>query len=256
MHKVILHRIWLGVVLLALMAVPTVVQASPRDDAMELAKAASEKAKAGLYEESIALLKQAYELDTTAAVLIYNMARVYEKMGDKKGAKAAYERYILEEKVDQEGIRLAQGYLAALIATMSGQLIVVSQQTGALVLINDKTASLVPMDKPIDMPPGEYEVGLKLCGFSTQRQRVSVRGGELTTVKFVLTAAPGTLVIDCSKASTSVKVDGEPIGSCPLRKEMPVEAGKHQVEFLIEGRPPKVLAFDVAPNQVKTLKFK
>ena len=242
-------------VLASLFAAGTVYAQAARKEAMSLAQVAGEAAKAGRFDEALAFLEQAYQRDP-APVLLYNMARVYEKKGEKDKAKAYYERYLVEEKVDQEGIRLAQQNLAAIIATMSGKLIVLSEQKNALVLVNDKTAALIPMEKPIELPSGEYDVALKLCGFSTQHQKIMVKGGELTTVKFVLTSAPGTLVIDCSKASTSVKVDGESIGDCPLKKEMSVESGRHQIEFLVVGRAPKILAFEVNPNQLKTIKFK
>jgi len=256
MGKGISWRVIVVAAILASLFVAGTVQAqAARKEAMSLAQAAGEAAKAGRFDEAIAFLEQAYQRDP-APVLLYNFARVYEKKGDKEKAKVYYERYIASEKEDQEGIRQAQLNLAAIIATMSGKLMVLSEQTNALVLINDKTSALIPMDKPIELPPGEYDIGLKLCGFSVQHQKVVIKGGELTTVRFVLTAAPGSLVIDCSKASTSVKVDGESIGDCPIKKEMPVEAGRHQIEFLVVGRAPKVLAFEVKPYQLKTIKFK
>lgn len=74
-----------------------------RDKALELFEDSNTAYKAGKFEDAAELLRQAYEL-FPEPLLLYNLGRAREGLGDPKGAIDSYERYLAEAKqVDDRG---------------------------------------------------------------------------------------------------------------------------------------------------------
>lgn len=79
---------------------PPKVSAAPRDDAADRAMDLFEKARAryreGKFKDAADLLRQAYALHPEP-VLLFNLGRALEDLGDLAGAADAYERYLASE---------------------------------------------------------------------------------------------------------------------------------------------------------------
>lgn len=67
------------------------------DKALDLFSKGREAYKASRFQESIDLIKQAYALEP-AAVLLYNLAKAYEGLGDLEDAAKTYDQYLADEK--------------------------------------------------------------------------------------------------------------------------------------------------------------
>lgn len=74
-----------------------------RDKALKLFEDSNTAYKAGKFEDATELLKQAYEL-FPEPILLYNLGRAQEGLGDPQAAIDSYERYLAEAKqVDDRG---------------------------------------------------------------------------------------------------------------------------------------------------------
>lgn len=83
--------------------------------ARELFKQSEESYRAGRFQEAIDRLREAYALDRKP-VLLYNMARAYEGLGDTRAAVDAYKRYLEAEPATPD-----RGALEQRIATLERQ---------------------------------------------------------------------------------------------------------------------------------------
>lgn len=75
----------------------TSAYADDRDEALELFEASDRAYKAGEFEHAAELLREAYSL-YPEPLLLYNLGRAQEGLGDTSGALASYEKYLQEAK--------------------------------------------------------------------------------------------------------------------------------------------------------------
>jgi tetratricopeptide (TPR) repeat protein len=97
----------IALVLVATVGVASAQPAPPsegdRERALSLFRDSDARYKRGEFEEAAALLRQAYELHPEP-ILLYNLARAYEGMGELDGAIEQYERYLkLETEIEDRG---------------------------------------------------------------------------------------------------------------------------------------------------------
>lgn len=87
-----------------------------RDRALKLFEDSNKAYKSGKFEDAADLLRKAYDLHPEP-LLLYNLGRAQEGLGDRKGALESYERYLAEAKqVDDRGA------IERRIATLRGQI--------------------------------------------------------------------------------------------------------------------------------------
>jgi tetratricopeptide (TPR) repeat protein len=107
-----------------------------RDKALKLFEDSNSAYKAGKFEDAADLLRQAYEL-FPEPILLYNLGRAQEGLGDPKGAIDSYERYLAEaQQVDDRGA------IERRIATLRAQ--IAQQEADA------KKLREVPPPPPVD----------------------------------------------------------------------------------------------------------
>jgi tetratricopeptide (TPR) repeat protein len=86
--------IWLGAMPCGLMTLEIAqAEESPQHRAKELFKQSAERYREGRFQEALDLLTEAYTLDPNP-VLLYNMARAHESLGDARRAADTYRRYL------------------------------------------------------------------------------------------------------------------------------------------------------------------
>lgn len=68
-------------------------RADDRDQALALFEQSDKAYKAGNFEEAAKLLREAYSL-YPEPLLLYNLGRAQEGMGDSRGAVQSYEQYL------------------------------------------------------------------------------------------------------------------------------------------------------------------
>jgi tetratricopeptide (TPR) repeat protein len=73
--------------------------------AVELFEESERSYREGRFDRAVALLERAYSIDADP-ILLYNMARAYERMGDAEGALGAYRRYLerAPDAADREAV--------------------------------------------------------------------------------------------------------------------------------------------------------
>lgn len=114
------HAAWLVAALLAsICAAPARAQdttTDPERRAYELFRQSEAEYRAGRFAAAVALLEEAYRLDAEP-VLVYNLARAYEGMGDLERAIDAYRRYLSDEPNARD-----RGAIEARLGTLTRQL--------------------------------------------------------------------------------------------------------------------------------------
>jgi tetratricopeptide (TPR) repeat protein len=89
--------------LVAAVAAPARADERKRAHALELADESERSYKAGAFERAAALLREAHDL-YPEPILLYNLGRALEGLGDARGAAAAYRQYLADAKqVDDRG---------------------------------------------------------------------------------------------------------------------------------------------------------
>lgn len=107
-----------------------------RDKALKLFEDSNTAYKAGKFEDAADLLRQAYDL-FPEPILLYNLGRAQEGLGDPKGAIESYERYLSEAKQVED-----RGAIERRIATLRAQ---IAEQEA-----NAKKLREVPPPPPVD----------------------------------------------------------------------------------------------------------
>jgi tetratricopeptide (TPR) repeat protein len=88
---------------------------SPKEQALELFEQSSERYRAGKFDEAAALLEKAYALHNEP-VLLYNLGRAYDGLGEYEKAIDAYEKYLAESPETRD-----RGAVERRIATMRSE---------------------------------------------------------------------------------------------------------------------------------------
>lgn len=94
----------------------TPAYADDRDKALELFEASDSAYKSGQFEHAAELLREAYAL-YPEPLLLYNLGRAQEGLGDASGAIASYEKYLREANDIKD-----RGAIERRIATLEAQL--------------------------------------------------------------------------------------------------------------------------------------
>jgi tetratricopeptide (TPR) repeat protein len=125
---------WAFAVLLATASIA--VAGDKRSQAVQLAEDSEKAYKAGHFEHAADLLRKAHEL-YPEPILLYNLGRALEGMGDAKNAIAAYERYLRDAKEIDD-----RGAIERRVSTLKAQ--IVREQHG-------------PPPAPPDAPPEQQQ---------------------------------------------------------------------------------------------------
>jgi len=86
----------------------TAALADDRDKALKLFEDSDKAYKAGKFEKAADLLREAYGL-YPEPLLLYNLGRAQEGLGDARGALESYERYLKDAKELKDRVRSSAG---------------------------------------------------------------------------------------------------------------------------------------------------
>jgi len=103
-------------VLALVVALTASAHADDRDKALKLFEDSNQAYKSGKFEEAADLLRKAYSL-FPEPLLLYNLGRAQEGLGDPQGAIDSYERYLSEAKQIDD-----RGAIERRIATLKAQI--------------------------------------------------------------------------------------------------------------------------------------
>src|SRR5215212_10871269 len=83
----------LALLTVALAPTPAFADSEAEARALQLFEQSADRYRQGRFREAVELLQEAYRL-SPEAVLLYNLGRAYEGLGDTAGALDAYTRYL------------------------------------------------------------------------------------------------------------------------------------------------------------------
>lgn len=210
------RRMIVGLVAVALVLVSgTAMAQAPgaEDTAMSFADSAGALAKDGDFDGAIRLYQKAYDL-AREPVLLYNVGRMYDKLGDLAKAREVYERYLAEEK-EPEGLARGRERLEAVLDRIPGRLQVTTEPVGAAVEIDGRPVGSGPTG-PLELGRGVHAVWVKLEGHAAAARSVEMQAGESSFLHVRLEPVPVPLPV----AAPAV-VEGGP-ADAPVRPGSPV----------------------------------
>ncbi len=230
-----------ALVALSLLFVPVAGQAqSDRERAATLVEQGTSLFDQGEFEEAAIVFQQAYNLDPHP-VLMYNIARTHQEMGDLPAALEFFRNVLAfdpDEPVaeaarnrirDVETALRQQGYDPLTVESGDyvprGSLTIVTVPEGAGVSVDDGYIGVSPVDVPV-LDAGEYTVHVTLDGYYPVTAVVEVRGGRDNLRTFALDARTsldnyvppqaGYLTVLTPEPGMTVSLDGQIRGTSPL----------------------------------------
>ena len=114
----------------------------------------------------------------------------------------------------------------------AGAIEIISSTRGAGVIVDGREMGTVPLEAPIGVPAGTYEVRLEKAGFLTYMQKVTVTPGETSEVFAELIGVKAILMVE-GHDGARVVVDDKVVGVIPFSGAL--APGKHRVEVFAPG---------------------
>jgi hypothetical protein len=192
-------------------------------------KRAGDDAMDGLrFQEALEAYRGAYALRADP-VLLYNMGRANEGLGDYPEALAALERFEREASADLK--KRAQGF-DELLRDVRDRVAVIEVETnaeGARILLRDKQIGTAPLPAGTRVNAGRGVLEVLAEGFHPHREEVTLEGGKSTKIRAILKPkdTTGILRVDATMPGATVLVDGKRIGKVPAEARLP--PGPHRV---------------------------
>ena len=201
----------------------------------------SEAFAVGRFDEAIKELEEAYRL-SGESVLLFNIAKAHEKLGDLDEAMRHYRDYAdLSTEISDEDRQEVKEIVAKLEQKRRDALPKLTLRTrpeGATVFIDEKVreAGKTPFSDKLE--PGLHKVWIELDGFEAIQKDVRlVKDGPPAVLDFELVAVQeyGEIQIVANTNGARIFMNGKNIGITPLADTQKVKVGKHQVHLERDG---------------------
>ncbi len=118
-----------------------------------------------------------------------------------------------------------------------GQLVITANIQGAKIAIDGRSDPdwITPHTFP-ELPAGPHAVVISKEGYDDVRRTATVEGGRTTPINVELTVPSGEINIVTNPAGAEVMIDGQPMGTSPVRAT--VRVGKHTYTAKLAGMAP------------------
>lgn len=118
------------------------------------------------------------------------------------------------------------------------QVTVVTEPPGAEVSVDGNVAGSTPLDKPIELEPGDHQIMASRAGYKGVAQSVTVEQGQelslrLTMAKADAQPAPPTIGIATIPEGAKFYVDGKLAGTTPIKVK--TSPGPHEIRVTLDG---------------------
>jgi hypothetical protein len=191
-----------------------------------------------LYEEghdvaALAEFEAAYRAAPAWQVL-YNIARVHERLGHAVEAADTYARVLTEggasiEPAQRASIEAALREQRARIA----RVVIVTNVERAAIVVDGTEVATAPLADPLRVSAGEHVIEARAQGHLPARRTLRLAGGATETLRLELereASALGSLRVRVPVPDVAIVIDGREVGRSPLRETAPVLPGEHVVE--------------------------
>jgi hypothetical protein len=162
----------------------------------------------------------AYELAPHHDVL-YNVATVYERMGELRQAVTYYGRYLKDapDPPDRAKVERTMENLRRKPSTVT----IESAPAGAVIVVDGERKGRAPLE--LKLPGGSHQVVAEHGG-TTSTRMITVEFAEPASLVLAV-GGNGTLVVGSNEAGATVRIDGNPVGVTPWRGDL--APGRHVV---------------------------
>lgn len=172
----------------------------------------------GRYRDAVERFKEADEL-APSPLLSFNVAKVYERMGDNRNALAAYRTY-LRRLPSAQNRTTVEERIGALEQTLKAsgvqQVTVISLPAGATVSIDNVTRGVTPWTG--ELIPGPHTLALRLNGYHESVSEIDLPVDHAIDIETPLVA--GSEAVE--PASAPVAAEAEPARAPPPPAPSPV----------------------------------
>lgn len=193
---------------------------------------------------AMAEFRAAYEATQSPQVL-FNIAGVHEQLNQYVEAEDALERYQRLARPDAVA-RHREEIVAALARLHSriGTLLLRSSPPDVACTLDGEAVAPGALSQGARVSVGPHTVRCEAPGYEPATRTVSARGEADTEVQVRLARRRATLAVRYPLRGAEVRVDGEVVGSTPLREPLAVAEGRHRVELRHPGYEVVVVEVD------------
>jgi uncharacterized membrane protein len=161
--------------------------------------------KNGKYEKAVSLLIEVYE-SMKLPVILQNISRCYEKLGDIPKAIEYLEKYSKEDIGDEKKQQTFRK-ISELKEANSGYLFVKTNTEKATLVIDNEPEMSLPMKEPVKLFKGKYSIKISAAGFENEKSEIEIRAGSTTNIDLMMKPVPPPAVEKPSEVIAPVKTE-------------------------------------------------
>jgi len=215
--------------------------AGPDDDRREAERLSDEGiglAKQKNFEAAVQKFEAALKL-FPHPVIMHNLGRAYEAVGDERKAYEYFARALQEDYPFATDGRERLNRLSVALAKTHGRLMIrvtPSQSKTILTMADGKTQTFVTSPFTVWVKVGETQINVTNNDFKSNQQVYNVTPGEEKELQIVLSPLPrlGFLRLSVNVPGANVSLSGRVLGKTPLQS-VAVDAGVYQLEVQAPG---------------------
>lgn len=214
----------------------------------------------GDYEGALEAFQAAFEL-SPSPLLMFNIAMCEKALSRHVQAIRSFQEYFRLQNETRTGNpklqALAEEALKELYSLV-GSLEIVDAPEGATLTIDGTPIGTTPLTGPYYLIPGKHTVTVNKEGFEPMEIEVTVAGGAEIEVRADLQQPLSRIEVACDEPDGVVNIDGEAVGACPYKAELPpgeyevtvsapgMKTAEHRVKA--EMRRTTIIAVDLEPT--------
>lgn len=209
------------------------------------------------YNEAIEKLKEAFMAYPKEEIL-FNIALIYEKIPDVKGAYNYYNKYITWSTSNSPKRKEAEMKLKKFekqILLREALLILTVIPEDSKVELNGKE---INVNELLFIPAGKYKINVSRKMYISSEKEFFAKAGDKLKFEIDLQAIPitGSMILTVFPQGARIVFDGKQIGFSPLKDEIKnISAGKHLLRIEKEGYAPYEEELIFAEGDIKNIDF-
>ena len=153
------------------------------------------------YQGALASFQEAYRLAPHPSVRV-NMANCYEHLNRPIEALHHFERFLAESDNTPRAQRREVQAAIARMRALVGEVRLAVAPDGATIVIDDAETRRAPVLEPILLMAGDHTIAVRMDGFTTVTERVTIQGGDTQRVSIRL-QRPGSGAVASADPATS-----------------------------------------------------
>jgi myosin heavy subunit len=144
----------------------------------------------GRYQKAIEEFEEAYRLDGSKHLLLFNISQAYERMGELDKAVDYLKRYL--EKAPRADNRVSLENKIANLETRIANtgIIIISNQSGATIYVDNETVAVTPEKKVLSLQPGAHKIRVSKAGYKDFNINVAISMGHSVPIEANLERDP------------------------------------------------------------------